>query len=52
MEANKLYRVKAANGDIRYIVAVTKWEALEKAMHKDEYFYKRITYKVKRINNF
>jgi len=52
MEATHLYRVKAVNGDIRYIVAVSKWEALEKAMYKDEYFYKRISYKVKRIKNF
>lgn len=50
MEKSHLYKVKAENGDIRYIIAVSKWEALEKAMYKDEYFYKRISYKVRKIN--
>lgn len=45
MEATKLYKITTLTGQIRYTLAVSKYEAIEKARRSDEYKYSYDFYK-------
>lgn len=50
METKKLFEVKDPTGYKRYILASSKWEALERIRAQDDYKHSIVSYKVKSKN--
>ena len=46
METKKLYKITTLTGEIRYTLAVSKYEAIEKVRKSDDYKYSFDFYKV------
>jgi len=46
METKKLYKIVTLTGEIRYTLASSKFEAIEKVRASDGYFYSYDFYKV------
>jgi hypothetical protein len=46
MESKKLYKIITLTGEIRYTLAVSKYEAIEKVRKSDDYKYSFDFYKV------
>jgi len=46
METKKLYKIVTLTGEIRYTLAVSKYEAIEKVRKSDEYKYSFDFYKI------
>lgn len=46
MENKKLYKIITLTGEIRYTLAVSKYEAIEKVRKSDDYKYSFDFYKV------
>lgn len=46
MESSKLYKIITLTGEIRYTLAVSKFEAIEKVRKSDDYKYSFDFYKI------
>jgi hypothetical protein len=46
METKKLYKIVTLTGEIRYTLATSKYEAIEKIRHSDGYIYSFDFYKI------